>query len=95
MRGTSGQLLGGGGRGGCTGGMTRSTPDPHPVRWMRYVEVLLWTTSSGKRLRLGGGRRRVWGFTGFVASMYEWLADGMGVGNHGLQTCLSEMWGKL
>ena len=22
-------------------------------------------------------------------------ADGMGVGNHGLGTCLSEMWGKL
>ena len=40
----------------------RSTTDPHPVRWMRDVEVLLWTTSSGKRLRLGGGRRRVWGF---------------------------------
>jgi hypothetical protein len=32
---------------------------------MRDVEVLLWTTSSGKRLRLGGGRRRVWGFAGF------------------------------
>jgi hypothetical protein len=32
---------------------------------MRDVEVLLWTTSSGKRLRLGGRRRRVWGFAGF------------------------------
>ena len=31
-------------------------------RWMRDVEVLLWTMSSGKRLRLGGGRSRVWGF---------------------------------
>ena len=39
--------------------------DPHPVRWMRDVEVLLWTASSGKRLRLGGGRRRVWDFAGF------------------------------
>ena len=38
---------------------------PHPVRWMRDVEVLMWTTSSGKRLQLGGGPRRVWGFTGF------------------------------
>ena len=38
----------------------------HSVRWMRDVEVLLWTTSSGKRLRLGGGRRKVWGFAGFV-----------------------------
>ena len=45
--------------------MTRSTMDPHLVRWMRDVEVLLWTTSSGKRLQLGGGRRRVWGFAGF------------------------------
>ena len=35
------------------------------VRWMRDVKVLLWTTSSGKRLRLGGGRRRVCGFADF------------------------------
>ena len=40
----------------------RSTTDPHPVQWMRDAEVLLWTTSSGKRPRLGGGRSRVWGF---------------------------------
>ena len=39
--------------------------DPHPVRWMRDVEVLLWMTPSGKRLRLGGERRRVWGLAGF------------------------------
>ena len=32
---------------------------------MRDIKVLLWTTSSGKRLWLGGGRRRVWGFAGF------------------------------
>ena len=32
---------------------------------MRDVEVLLWTMSSGKRLQLGGKRRRVWGFAGF------------------------------
>ena len=31
----------------------------------------------------------------FAASVYEWWADGMGVGNHGLGTRLSEMWGKL
>ena len=66
-RGTSGQLLGGGGRCGWTGGMMRSSMDPHMVLWMRDVEVLLWATSSGKRLRLGGGRRRVWGFAGFHA----------------------------
>ena len=69
--------------------------DPHPVRWMRDVEVLLWTTSSGKRLRLGGERRRVWGFAGFPGLGTNGWADGMGVGNHGLGTRLSEMWGKL
>ena len=31
----------------------------------------------------------------FAASVYEWVADGMAVGNHGLETRLSEMWGKL
>ena len=40
--------------------------DPHPVRWLRDVGVLLWSTSSAKRLRLGRGRRRVWGFAGFA-----------------------------
>ena len=43
----------------------RSTTDPHPVWWMRDVEVLLWTTSSGKRLRLGSGEvadEEGWGF---------------------------------
>ena len=40
--------------------------DPHLVRWMRDVEVLLWTTSSGKRLRLvGGGGRRLMGGMGW------------------------------
>ena len=28
-------------------------------------QVLLWMMSSGKRLRLGGGWRRVWGFACF------------------------------
>ena len=39
--------------------------DPHPGRWMRDVELLRWTTSSGKRLRLGSGEvadRGGWGF---------------------------------
>ena len=44
---------------------------------MRDVEVLLWTMSSGKRLRLGGGRRRVWGFAGFPGLGYEWGVGGM------------------
>ena len=29
--------------------------DPHGGRWTRDVELLRWTTSSGKRLRLGSG----------------------------------------
>ena len=41
--------------------------NPHPVRWMRDVEVLLWTTSSGKRLRLGIGEVADGGGWGFVA----------------------------
>ena len=70
--------------------------DPHLVRWMRDVEVLLWTTSSGKRLRLGGGRRMVWGFTDF-AGLGVRMGGRMGWewGNHCLGTRLSEMWGKL
>ena len=47
----------------------RSTTDPHPVWWMRDVEVLLWTPSSGKRLRLGGGRSKVWGFVAGFCSL--------------------------
>ena len=27
----------------------------YPGRWMRDVELLRWTTSSGRRLRLGSG----------------------------------------
>ena len=42
--------------------------DPHLVRWMRDGELLRWMTSSGKCLRLGGGREAdggAWGFAGF------------------------------
>ena len=48
----------------------------------------------GEEAPAGCGRRRVWGF---AASVYEWVGrwDGMGVGNHGLGTRLSKMWGKL
>ena len=31
----------------------------------------------------------------FAASMYEWVGGWDGSGNHGLETHLSEMWGKL
>ena len=73
----------------------RSTTDPHPVRWMRDVEVLLWTTSSGKRLRLGGGRRRV-GFHGWSGEVmaawdFEWRKGGDGRGKHDLGMHLSKM----
>ena len=77
----------------------RSTTDPHLVRWMRDVEVLLWTTSSGKRLRLGSGEvadkeggvsrleRRGYGGPGFrMAKRRRW--EGV---NHDLGTCLSKM----
>ena len=43
-----------------------------------------WRTEEGVGLR---------GFS-WPWCMNGW-ADGMGVGNHGLGTCLSEMWGKL
>ena len=67
----------------------RSTMDPHPVRWMRDVEVLLWTTSSGKRLWLGGGRSRVWVLSRvFVASVYEWVGRWDGSGEPWLRDAL-------
>ena len=46
--------------------------------------------------RRSGGRRRSVGFHWFwwPRCTNGW-ADGMGVGNHGLGTRLSEMWGKL
>ena len=70
--------------------------DPHPVRWMRDVEVFLWTMSSRKRLRLGRRTKEGVGLRGFSRPRCTngW-ADGMGLGNHGLGTRLSEMQGKL
>ena len=44
-----------------------------------------WRTEQGVGFRRGFSRPRC---------MNEW-ADGMAVGNHGLETRLSEMWGKL
>ena len=43
-----------------------------------------WRTKDGVGLR---GFSQPWCTNGW--------ADGIGVGNHGLGTCLSEMWGKL
>jgi len=45
---------------------------------MRDVEVLLWTTSSGKRLRLGSGD----------------VADGGGGGGEGVLAPTEYEWGK-
>ena len=44
-----------------------------------------WRMEQGVGFRRGFSRPRC---------MNGW-ADGMAVGNHGLETCLSEMWGKL
>ena len=42
-----------------TGRLNRRTmrwmADPHPGRWTKDVELLWWTMSSGKKLRLGSG----------------------------------------
>ena len=63
--------------------------DPHPVRWMRDVEVLLWTTSSGKKLRLSGGRSTVGVLSRvFVASVYEWVGGWDGSGEPCLRDAL-------
>ena len=72
--------------------------DPHPVRSMRDGEMLRWTTSSGKSLRLGGGReadRGAWGFADFGGLDVRMGDEGEGRGSHGLGTRLSKMWGKL
>ena len=57
----------------------RSTTDPHLVRWMRDVEVLLWTTSSGKRLRLGSGDvadEGRWGFPAGAERVWPGISNG-------------------
>ena len=59
---------------------------PHPLRWMKDVELLLWMTSSGKRLWLGGGREAdggAWDFTGI---------GGLGVQMGGMKGNLGEPW---
>ena len=76
-----------------------STMDPRPGRWMRDVELLRWTTSSGKRLRLGSGEVADGGGWGFaVGAERLWrpgISNGenkaMGRGNHDLGTRLSQM----
>ena len=50
----------------------------------------------GEEAPTGWQMEEVVGFRGFSQPRCTvgWV-DGMGVGNHGLGTCLSEMWGKL
>ena len=66
---------------------------------MRDIELLRWTMSSGKRLRLGSGDVADKGGWGFAAGAERLLRPGitngkmevMGGGNHDLGTRLSKM----
>ena len=65
---------------------------------MRDVELLWWTTSSGKKLRLGSGEVADGGGWGFAAGAEMlWRPDSngekeaMGGGNHDLGMRLSKM----
>ena len=77
--------------------MTRSSTDPHPVRWIHEghrgvaVDDVVGEEVAGWRTEQGVGFLR--GFS-WPRCMNGW-ADGMAVGNHGLETRLSEMLGKL
>ena len=57
--------------------------DPHPVRWMRDVELLRWTASSGKRLRLGSGDVAGGGGWGFAAGAERLWRPGISNGEKG------------
>ena len=57
----------------------RWTTDPHPGRQTRDVELLRWTTSSGKRLRLGSGEVADgggWGFAAGAERLWRHCGDG-------------------
>src|SRR6266536_1391400 len=70
-----------------------------PGRWMRDVELLRWTTSSGKRLRLGSGEVADGGGWGFAARAerlwWPGISNGekeaMRGGNHDLGMRLSKI----
>ena len=57
--------------------------DPHPGRWTRDVELLRWTTSSGKTLRLGSGDVADGGGWGFVAGAERLWRHGISNGEKG------------
>ena len=52
-------------------------------RWTRDVELLRWTTSSGKRLRLGSGDVADGGGWGFVAGAERLWRPGISNGEKG------------
>ena len=51
--------------------------DPHLGRWTRDVELLWWTTSSGKRLWLGSGDVADGGGWGFATGVERLWRPGM------------------
>ena len=67
----------------------RSTTDPHPVQWMRDVEMLLWTSHRGRGsdwVADGAGcgvSSRV-----FAAAVYEWVGGRDGSGEPWLRDAL-------
>ena len=63
--------------------MARSTTDPHPGRWTRDVELFRWTTSSGKRLRLGSSDVADGGGWGFAAGAERLWRPGISNGEKG------------
>ena len=73
--------------------------DPHPGRWTRDVELLRWTMSLGKRLRLGSGDVADGGGWGFGAGVERLWQPGISNGEkgrwegvkHDLGTRLSKM----
>ena len=57
--------------------------DPHPGRWTRDVVLLRWTTSSGKKLRLGSGEVTDGGVWGFAAGAERLWRPGISYGEKG------------
>ena len=57
--------------------------DPHPGRGMRDIELLQWTTSAGKRLRLGSGDVADGGGWGFAAGAERLWRPGISNGEKG------------
>ena len=89
-RGTSGQLLGGGGRDDEIDDGSSSGMVDEGRRGVVVGDVVGEEAPAEWRTEEGVGLRRF----SWPRCTNGW-ADGMAVGNHGLETRLSEMWGKL